>query len=201
MDVDKFLKLVERLTGTPVQPLGDIEQHFLARVLRDDGKKLDCTQMNELLLLVNKDRVEPPFFEAFFTKQQLYAPTPSIRGCSVAEIEAGVERFQKVAMLAYGNFIFAYRKLARIRTTDELQEELADQYRAPEGILKELKGRSPVILEIEPISRDHTYLVGYLSARQISDDKTYAELLSAAARQVTIRLENHLGSDTGRADY
>ena len=66
MEVQRFLDLVEHLTGTPVKPLDENDHKALARVLRDDGHKLDCTQMNELLLLVNKDRVETPFYDHFF---------------------------------------------------------------------------------------------------------------------------------------
>ncbi|REJ88264.1 MAG: hypothetical protein DWQ35_19995 [Planctomycetota bacterium] len=184
MEVEKFLELAERLTGTPVKPLGDNERTFLARVLRDDGKRVDCTQMNELLLLVNKDRMDAPFFEAFFTRPSVFAISEH-SDCTIAEIETGVERFQKVAMLCFGNFVFAYRTLSRIQTEEDLQRELADVWQDPEVLLAELTSRSPKILEIDPISRDDTFLVGYLSARQISEDKTYADLLRAVAEAVS----------------
>ena len=66
MEVSKFLRLVESLTGSPVKPLRKHELDALAKAIRDDGRLLDCSQLNELLLLVNKDRFDLPFFEYFF---------------------------------------------------------------------------------------------------------------------------------------
>jgi hypothetical protein len=50
MEVQRFLELVEFLTGTPVKPLDDNDKKALARVLRDDGHKLA-----ELLEIVLKE--------------------------------------------------------------------------------------------------------------------------------------------------
>lgn len=163
MDVERFLGLVERLTGTPVKPLAETERRFLSQSLRDDGRQLDCSQLNEFLLLVNKDRMEPPFFDRFFG-----------RPCLIADLEKGVENFQKLAMLCYGNFVHAYRTLSRLRSDDELKEELGAVCKDPQAIRDDLAARTPKILEIEPISREKTYLVGYLSARDISRDQGHA---------------------------
>jgi hypothetical protein len=57
--------------------------------------------LNELLLLANKDRVKQPFYDYFFRAN-----------CRISDIQAAVGRFQKMALLCYGNFIFAYRKLS-----------------------------------------------------------------------------------------
>jgi len=173
VDVKDFLELVEHLTGTPVKALEEREHRFVAQALRDDSRQLDWTQFNELLLLVNKDRVEAPFFDRYFG-----------RGCRVAEIRQGVLRFQKEAMLLYGNFVFAYRTLSRIPTQGSFETRLGDLFRDPAELRGELKARSPKILEIEPISRDKTYLVGYLSAKEISLDKTYADSLYRVGTRV-----------------
>ena len=39
---------------------------FLEQILQDDNRQIDCSQLNELLLMVNKDRVGLPFFRRFF---------------------------------------------------------------------------------------------------------------------------------------
>src|SRR4051812_29262256 len=57
LDADAFLLLAEALTGTPVKEVTDIDRTFLNSVLADDARTIDCSQLNELLLLVNKDRV------------------------------------------------------------------------------------------------------------------------------------------------
>ena len=166
MEASEFFMLIEQLTGTAIKDVGENDKRDLAKALRDDGRRVDWTQFNELLLLVNKDRVEAPFFERYFR--------PS---CMVAEISAGVTRFQKDAMRRYGNFIFAYRKLSKMPTRKALESELGELCVAPHDLEVELKGRSPKLLEIEPIDRGDTYLVGYLSAEQITTENSYADLL------------------------
>jgi len=173
VDSEDFLGLIARLTGTPVKPLEPRERSFLAQALRDDGRRLGWTQFNELLLLVNKDRVEAPFYDRYFG-----------RGCPIADVPRGVERFQTEAMLRYGNFVYACRTLARLRTREELESELGDLCRKPDELRDDFLRRQPKILEIEPIVRDKTFLVGYLSARETSEDKLSADILADAATRL-----------------
>ena len=172
MEVEKFLQLVHGLTGTPVKPLKANERDALARALRDDGRHLDCSQLNELLLLVNKDRLESPFFDYFFAPE-----------LTIALLPMRVEYFQRVAMLCNGNFVYSYRTLSRASTPEELRKLLGGVCRVPAELRDSFSRRSPKLLEIDPISRDQTFLIGYLSARQIIDDNVYAELLLAAAHE------------------
>ncbi len=165
MDVATFRGLAEALTGTPVKDLTDRDEGFLAAVLADEQRTVDCSQLNELLL-VNKDRMEPPFFDHFFRP-----------GCRVAGLREGVERFQRMALLRYGNFIFAYRTLSRVRTADGLVKELGEYAAAPEDLARAYAGRSPKLLEVEQIAREVTPLVGYLSAGEIIAERDRAGLL------------------------
>ena len=66
--------------------------------MRNDARAIDCSQFNELLLMVHKNRVAAPFFDHFFGAS-----------CTIGVLPQGVERFQKVALLLYGNFVFACR--------------------------------------------------------------------------------------------
>ncbi len=168
MEVPRFLELVEHLTGTSAKILNENENQCLARILRDDGHKLDCTQMNELLLLVNKDRLETPFYDHFFG-----------RGCKIADLTKGVENFQKAAMLCYGNFVYAYRTLSRFKDDTELKKELRPILRQPKDIVKDFRNRSQKLLEIDPIEKERTFLVGYLSAQDRAEDLAYANMLMA----------------------
>ncbi len=97
LDAATFRSLAEALTGTPVKELTARDEAFLGQILQDGERQIDCSQINELLLLVNKDRMEPPFFDRFFQPP-----------CRVAMLRDGVNRFQKMALLRYGNFIYAY---------------------------------------------------------------------------------------------
>jgi hypothetical protein len=169
LNVPTFLGLAEALTGTPVKDLTDRDQAFLGAILGDDDRVIDCSQLNELLLVVNKDRIERPFFNWFFHP-----------GCRVASFREGVERFQRTAMLCYGNFIYAYRTLARIRTEEELKEELGECGKSLEEALASYTGRSQKLLEIDLIPRENTPLIGYLSAGEIIAEEERAKLLQAS---------------------
>jgi hypothetical protein len=173
VEVDHFLGLVHALTGTEVKPLKANERDALASAIRDDSRRLDCSQLNELLLLVNKDRIEGPFFDYFFPKE-----------LTVALLPRAVDHFQRVAMLCFGNFVFAYRQLSRATSAKELRKLLEGVGRSREELEKSFKTRTPKILEIDPIARDQTFLIGYLSARQIAGDKLYADVLHAAAAEL-----------------
>lgn len=95
MSPDDLIKCVARLTGTEVKGQGEIDKEGLAAIFHDDSRAVDCSQFNELLLMVHKDRVEELFFDHFFGPD-----------CTVGTIPQGVERFQRAALLLYGNFVF-----------------------------------------------------------------------------------------------
>lgn len=165
MTPEAFLQLVEDLTGTPAKDITERDRTSLASRL-DDEQAIDCSELNELLLLVNKDRIEQPFFQHFF-------PPP----CKVRDLTKGVRRFQAAAMLEYGNFIYAFRKLSKIRDIALLAHALGEHGRKSEVLIEKFKSRKAPILQTTPISRDDTYLVGYLSAGEIIADTERAELL------------------------
>jgi hypothetical protein len=169
VEVDAFLHLAEALTGTPVKEVTDRDYAFLGAILGDEDRPIDCSQFNELLLLVNKDRVEPAFFDHFLRA-----------GCRVGALREGVGRFQEAAMLRYGNFIHAYRILARLRTAEELKRELGELARDSHEVLQGYANRSPKLLDVELIPRADTPLVGYLSAREIIAEDERARLLAEA---------------------
>lgn len=150
-----------------------IDHDSLAVVLRDDGTPLDCSHLNELLLLVHKDRVERPFFNHFFG-----------RDCTVGSIPSCVAGFQEAALLLYGNFVFAYRTLSRVKDPDEFSEMVAAICRDPNSELERLRSRRRTLLEVDRISRDRTPFVGYLSMRNIPEDLLSCEFLLAAVKAV-----------------
>jgi hypothetical protein len=159
MKVEKFLTLVKCLTGTEVKHISETDKACLDKLLSNDDKNIDCSQLNELLLLVNKDRVALPFFQHFFTLE-----------CRVADIAVGVERFQKTAMLRFGNFIWAYRRLSAIKEAKTFLAELGEYGIKPEEEVKRFRERQAKLLEIEGVDRESTVLLGYLSAVDIAQD-------------------------------
>lgn len=171
MNVEDFLLHVQWLTGSPVKEVTKLDKELLSQALADDNREINFSQFNELLLLVNKNRLEDPFFNYFFV-----GDGESGR-CKIAEIPGAVERFQHTAMLRYGNFIYAYRTLSRKRTTPDLVEAIGDHARNPACLLKKITQRQPRVVEIKPIARDRTYLLGYLSAGQAVRELARAQKL------------------------
>jgi hypothetical protein len=156
LDADQFIMLAERLTGTPVKDITPTDRAILAQLLAEDARSIGHSQLNELLLLVNKDRMERAFFDYFFGD-----------GCTVAALEGGVRKFQTLAMLGFGNFIYAYRTLSRSPSIRALEAALGEWARRPEEILADLAARGPKLVDIELIPRGETPLVGYISAGEV----------------------------------
>ncbi len=142
MTTEDFLHQAELLTGTEIKGETEIDKPALAAILADDSRQIDCSQFNELLLLIHKDRVEGCFFDFFFGPD-----------CAIRDIPKGVQKFQKIAMLRYGNFVFAYRTLSRIKDQNAFDDELKDVVRDPATQLQRFRARKPKLLDIDRISR------------------------------------------------
>lgn len=136
MNPNDFLRYARLLTGTEVKGENQIDSDSLAVILGDDTKRLDCSHLNELLLLVHKNRVESPFFRHFFGSQ-----------CTIGDIPRSVERFQKAALLLYGNFVFAYRTLSRIKDASEFRKAISEAAKNPAHELRYFKQRQGKLLE------------------------------------------------------
>ncbi len=164
MKAAEFIKLLQSLTGKPVypSPLPQSDIKFLEEALSDDNKVIDYSQFNELLLMANKDRVESPFFERFFCSQETCV-------CKVGAISDGVREFQKLAMLRFGNFIYAFRTLSKMALRESLLEALGETKSAQEREAM-FENRRSRIVNIKDVPRENTFLVGYLSANQVRED-------------------------------
>lgn len=77
---------------------------------------LGYSQLNELLLLLGYDRVSQAFFQFLVDGRIEYEPGTALQ--SVQDLESGVERARKLALLLFGNVKFGFKKLAR--DVDEL---------------------------------------------------------------------------------
>jgi len=156
LDANQFIRLAEGLTGTPVKDVTATDRQILDSLLAEEARPIGHSQLNELLLLVNKDRMERGLFDYFFGGD-----------CTVGTLGAGVLRFQTLAMLCYGNFIHAYRTLARAASVPALEAELGEWARQPQELEDRFAERSPKLIDIELIPREHTSLVGYISAGEV----------------------------------
>lgn len=161
----EFITLAEHLTGTPVKASRPDEEALLDSMLKNESRPIDHSQFNELLLLVNKNRMGRPLYE------YLFGPD-----ASVATIRTAVQRFQIAAMLRYGNFVYAYRTLCRIAAQDLFGSELGE-LPIGEPNSEKYKNRTPALLQIAPIPREDTPLVGYLSATIIAAESVRGRFL------------------------
>jgi len=171
MQPEDFKEQIRLLTGRPVARLSSKEDaaidESLKQVLANDSQTIDFSQFNELLLIVNKDRVSRFFFEQFFGAT-----------CTVGEIPTAVKKFQKIAMLCFGNFIYAYRTLSKVDNAKELELHLGDYCRQVSKLLSEFKDRKDPVLNITDISEERTPLLGYLSSGEIRQEHRIAADLS-----------------------
>jgi hypothetical protein len=170
---EDFLRFATQLTGTEVKGEAQIDLVSLAEILGDDSRPIDCSHLNELLLLVHKDRVEQPFFEHFFGPN-----------CTVGQLPDGLQRFQKTALLLYGNFVFAFRTLSRIKNESQFHRKIADATKDPANELSYFEKRQKKLLEVDRIEKHQTPFVGYLSVGDIVGDRGRCELLLGAAREL-----------------
>ena len=173
MNAETFCALAVRLTGSPLKGVRESDLAMLFRILGEPDREIDHTQFNELLLLVNKDRIGRAMFSRFFGAK-----------CRMADLPAAVERYQKAAMLRYGNFVFAYRTLSRIADDEQLNQELGTLCIGGDSSGPEYLARATKLFEIESIAREDTPLVGYLSATQIVAEAARAKLLRIATASV-----------------
>jgi hypothetical protein len=170
---DDFLTCVSRLTGTDVKGREQVDHDGLESIVKQDDRPIDCSQFNELLLMVHKDRVEAPFFDHFFG--------PS---CTIGAIPGAVENFQRAALLLYGNFVFGFRKLSRIKDSAAFQAKIGPANPNPVKEREYFRTRKPKLTEIAPIDQNETPFVGYLSANEVRADYGRCKLLSAASDSV-----------------
>lgn len=178
MTPDTFIELVEQLTGTPPKGISDNDRVNLADALANDERTIDVSLLNELLLLANKDRVTPAFFKYFFA-----AGGKESKDCRVAGIGVGVERFRKMAMLCFGNFIYAYRQLSRLPDEEAIRAVFGRDGQDPAILKDRFKARAAALMSVRAISRDETYMVGYLSAAEVVADKKRAQSIKQAVSE------------------
>lgn len=155
---------------------------LLREILRGGDREIDHNQFNELLLLLNKDRIGKPMFARFFGDT-----------CRLENLAGIIERYQIVAMLRYGNLVFAYRTLSRITDPEQLSRELDPLCIEGDSSGATYLARANPLLAIESIPREDTPLVGYLSATQIVAESGRAKLLRMAV--------NSPGADASWEDF
>jgi len=151
---------------------------FLKRVASLGANKVKLTfeEFNELLLLFNQDRVGRPFFSFFFLDKDP-RNGDGMGSFSLADLKDGIRKFRAFAMLCFGNFRFAYRKLSEEEDADAFMKILDPWNRDSQEEERKLKNRKKPLASIsangDEILAGDTWLCGYISADQLKfDEKT-----------------------------
>jgi hypothetical protein len=121
-----------------------------------DGKTgIGYGQFNELLLLLGYDRVTHAFFQYLVDGTTTYLSGSAL--LSLAHLSDGVERFQKLALLCFGNVKYAFKRLSR--DADDLRLWLTYLQPIPES---DFHDRHEPVFPVVPIPPADTYYLGYL---------------------------------------
>jgi hypothetical protein len=165
MNIEDAKTLITKLTGRPVR--GEILEDKLRAAIANDDNQLDYAQFNELLLNLNKDRVERPFFSHFFGS--------SVR---VGDLKDGIESFRTAAMLRFGNFIHAFKTWSRITDCDSLAKELEGLPNS--GVPQpSVVDRSSPTIDITAIPEADTYFIGETTSPKVLADGVIKKSLQA----------------------
>jgi len=116
---------------------------------------LDYRQFNELLLLLNQDVVGKDFFKFFFENERI----------RLEDLKKGIAKFRGFAMLCFGNFRFAYKRLIQM-SEKELELTLSPCWKKPSELKEEFEKRPQKMLEIKKIPRDKTWYLGYITGKK-----------------------------------
>jgi hypothetical protein len=155
--IQPIVPLIEKLTGQTVpRAFG----HYIDKVegrdlFSNDG--VGHSQLNELLLTLGFDRVTPDFFAYLFDRE------PKI--LSYEQLEVGIAKFRKHAMLLYGNVKFGFKTLSALDVV---------------GLDKTLRPLMPIdrehflcrarpLQDITPIEGQDAYYLGYIVDRELAE--------------------------------
>ena len=157
-DVDSvYQMIVKYLCGENYyKTLSVGEKDLLSNLLRKMlTEGVNYAQFNELLLLLDQDRVTEGFFKFCFGKERI----------NLEELRQGFIKFRGFAMLCFGNFRFAYKRLSQ-KNEKELRGDLKPYYKSTDEILRKLKDRPFKALDIEKIEKKQTWYNGYITKKK-----------------------------------
>jgi hypothetical protein len=156
---DELSAILADLTGQAIPFERDCE-HAAGRLLKGSG--LAYSQLNELLLLLEYDRVSPRFFQFLLDEDASCSANAAFK--TLDQLRLGVDRFRRLAILRFGNVKFGFKYFSAPST--DLEAELA--LISPVDT-SEFAQRHDPLLPIDPIPGDQTYFLGYLIKRQLDD--------------------------------
>lgn len=200
--------LLSLLVGAPIEQL--LEESFAFRVLteflekvresseKQDEYSIEYAQFNELLLLLNQNRIQLPFFGFFFKYSDSYCGEEQLRAIQpnssmrFSDIIKGVSKFRAYAMLCFGSFRFAFNRLTIVTKPKEFLDLLYGWHNT-EALLQSFVERcqpvSPIQGSDDYIPLKGTWFIGYLTRRMLDRDATALEIYEEGLRSWRVELE------------
>jgi hypothetical protein len=181
MEIEDSVLMNYKVNGSPLQfarliihylcgkeydiKLDPIEEEFLKKMVDTaENNELDYRQFNEILLLLRQDKIERGFFQFLFEKDTI----------NLTDLIKGISKFRVFAMLCFGNFRFAYKKLSK-SSQYEIKKILSPYCQDACFMEKEFLERREKMLEIEKIPRDKTWFLGSLSGKKVEKEASEVE--------------------------
>jgi len=172
--MSKMIEQFEQLTG---QPVPFKKRTSLVALDFFSKGSLGCSQFNEIMLVLGYDRVSKDFFEYFFGE----AVT------SPRQLKEGVERFRKLAMLKFGNFKFAFKRISVKQR--KMIEEAFKEFRFDETKLASFTQRRKPLLRIGEIKPEDAYYLGYIVEEQLRQERKQLSKSGRSTSEIDARIE------------
>lgn len=131
---------------------------------------LNYEQFNEVLLLLNENRISEGFYEFFFEVDKN-------EKIDFKKIKYGITKFRGYSFLQYGNIKIPLVKLSN-KKKEEIEKELEDVLEK-ENELQQYLDRPDPIINIKRIEKEKTWYLGYISGGLLEKESNrLVELLS-----------------------
>lgn len=124
---------------------------------------LNYGQFNEILLLLNQNRISLGFFNYFFGEKKV----------RFEDLKKGVEKLRGYSLLHFGNFKFTFKELSK-KSEEDIRKILSIYEKI--DIASAFLSRPDSIIETEIIPRNKTCYLGYLSGKQLKKEMNYFEI-------------------------
>ncbi|MBC8727045.1 hypothetical protein [Paraburkholderia sp. UCT2] len=183
LDADELRLLLESLTGQPLPMNAD--SSVLSKVAESvaSGHSLGHSQFNELLLTVGYDRVDGEFFRFLCDPIAVRVNGESTNEISSADdLRNGINSFRQLALLLFGNVKYGFKELSRNprALTMFIREATSER---PD---RDFRSRHSPLIDLKKIDSKDTYLLGYISGRELED-----KLKSAPEDQQLLQKQSH----------
>ena len=175
-----IIEIFANLCGEKIS-IEDKDKPLLERIIKNAIKQkqnIDYEQFNEILLLLNEKRVSKCFFDFFFN--------PKNGKISLKNIKRGVIKFRGYAMLCFGNFRFAYKKLIE-QDEKKIKESLSPYCDENQEIERIFHKRAEKALDIDKIEENKIWYTGYLPLQLYYNDYIQATALRFKNNELTLK--------------